>query len=97
MAYTGPYSLSARCGSEIISAIIFSFCGLSIFANNNLPKTKGNAMGFGWVAFGFSLSVAFPIVILGHISAWGNPAVVLGLWISGVLGTFLMQNNTATV
>ncbi|KAL4421889.1 hypothetical protein ABPG77_003691 [Micractinium sp. CCAP 211/92] len=81
----GGYSLAAKCGSEIIATCLVIYLGLSIIANELLPKTKGSRMGWLGVAFGFGLSFGVVIYMFGYISAHLNPASCLALWIIGKL------------
>ncbi|KAL6784513.1 hypothetical protein ACKKBF_B02105 [Auxenochlorella protothecoides x Auxenochlorella symbiontica] len=78
-----PYSLAAKCGSEIIATCITIYIGESILANEFLAKTKGNRMGWGFVAFGFGMSFGIAITLFNYISAHLNPASCLALWIIG--------------
>ncbi|KAL6785021.1 hypothetical protein ACKKBG_A02105 [Auxenochlorella protothecoides x Auxenochlorella symbiontica] len=78
-----PYSLAAKCGSEIIATCITIYIGESILANELLAKTKGNRMGWGFVAFGFGMSFGIAITLFNYISAHLNPASCLALWIIG--------------
>ncbi|KAL4423627.1 hypothetical protein ABPG77_009214 [Micractinium sp. CCAP 211/92] len=59
---------TGTCGSDL---------GLSIIANELLPKTKGSRMGWLGVAFGFGLSFGVVIYMFGYISAHLNPASCL--------------------
>lgn len=65
MGYNGPYSLGARAASECAATCISTYLGGCIIANALLSKTKGNAMGFGWIAFGAATAVGFGICMLG--------------------------------
>ncbi|KAJ3242179.1 hypothetical protein HDU81_006591 [Chytriomyces hyalinus] len=79
--YTGSYSLGTRCLTEFLATFIAIGFGEGIIANEVLPTTKGHALGFGWVAFGFGMSFTFAILIFGFASAHLNPAMLLSLWI----------------
>ncbi|KAJ3262424.1 hypothetical protein HDU77_000342 [Chytriomyces hyalinus] len=79
--YTGSYSLGTRCLTEFLATFCAIGFGEGIIANEVLPTTKGHALGFGWVAFGFGMSFTFAILIFGFASAHLNPAMLLSLWI----------------
>ncbi|KAJ3308318.1 hypothetical protein HDU76_004016, partial [Blyttiomyces sp. JEL0837] len=59
--------------------------GEGLVANELLPSTKGHAIGFGWIAFGFGLAFCFAIQFFGYSSAHLNPASCFNLWIRGEL------------
>lgn len=77
------YSLAAQCGSEMIASCLIIYLGESIIANELLAKTKGRAMGWGFVALGFGLAFGVGIMMFGYISAHVNPATCLALWVIG--------------
>ena len=77
------YSPAAIFASEAIAMTFTIYLGESIIANELLAATKGRAMGWGFVAFGFGLAFGFGIMILGYISAHLNPATCLALLILG--------------
>jgi glycerol uptake facilitator protein len=43
-------------------------------------------MGFGWIAFGFAFAFYVSLAIWNTVSAYMNPAFLLGLWVMGKLG-----------
>ena len=53
------YSNAAIFASEAISTTLAIYLGESIIANELLPKTKGRAMGWGFVALGFGMAFGF--------------------------------------
>ncbi|KAJ3099183.1 hypothetical protein HK100_004941, partial [Physocladia obscura] len=81
MPYTGAYSLGARCLTEFFGTFMAMGIGEGILANEMLPSTKGHALGFGFVAFGFAMAFTFAIQIFGFASAHINPTICLSLWI----------------
>jgi len=40
MGYVGPYSLRARCASEVVATLIGVFLGNAVIANTQLSRTK---------------------------------------------------------
>jgi hypothetical protein len=40
-------------------------------------------MPYGWIALGFGQAFFFPILVLGQVSAFINPAACLGAWVIG--------------
>ena len=40
MGYAGPYSLRARCASEVVATLIGVFLGNAVIANTQLSRTK---------------------------------------------------------
>ena len=82
--YTMTYTLLQKFGTEACSSFLAILFGLSVVANDHLLKTKGgNSVGFGFIAFGFGMSFAIPIVIFGFVSAHLNPAMCIALLILG--------------
>jgi len=76
------YTLLQKFGTEACSSFLAILFGLSVVANDHLSKTKGgNSVGFGFIAFGFGMSFAIPIVIFGFVSAHLNPAMCIALLI----------------
>jgi len=66
-------------GSEVCSSFLAILFGLSVVANDHLAKTKGSSFGFGFIAFGFGMAFALPLVIFGFVSAHLNPAMCIAL------------------
>ncbi|KAJ1568717.1 hypothetical protein HK405_014639 [Cladochytrium tenue] len=85
MGYTGAYSLGKRCLTEFLGMFVAISLGESLLANEMLPSTKGHAMGYGWVAYGFGLAFGVAIQFFSYASAHINPAMCLALWINGSL------------
>ena len=85
------YSLGTQCLTEFLGTLTAIYFGEAILANELLPKTKGHAVGFGWVALGFAFSFSFGIFLFTNVSAHLNPAFCLTLWINGII------NGTAFV
>ena len=66
----------------------------TVCKRNSTGKLKyiqfaGNAMGYLAMVLGLSGAQALAIVVLGFISAWGNPCIMLGLWITGTVSKLL--------
>ncbi len=78
------YTLLQKFGTEACSSFLAILFGLSVVANDHLLKTKGgNSVGFGFIAFGFGMSFAIPIIIFGFVSAHLNPAMCIALLVLG--------------
>lgn len=77
------YSLLAKFGTETLSSCLAMYFGLGVVANDHLCRTKGGKFGFGFIAFGFGMAFAIPIVMFGFVSAHLNPAMSLALFILG--------------
>jgi len=78
------YTLLQKFGTEACSSFLAILFGLSVVANDHLLKTKGgNSVGFGFIAFGFGMSFAIPIIIFGFVSAHLNPAMCIALLFLG--------------
>lgn len=77
------YSLIEKFGTEACSSFLAMLFGLSIVANDHLLKTKGHKIGFGFIAFGFGMAFAIPLVIFGFVSAHLNPAMCIALLLLG--------------
>lgn len=82
------YTLLQVFGSEVFSSFLAILFGLSVVANDHLAKTKGGGtVGFGFIAFGFGMAFAIPLVIFGFVSAHLNPAMCIALRILGKIST----------
>ncbi|AGE55952.1 glycerol uptake facilitator protein [Acanthocystis turfacea Chlorella virus MO0605SPH] len=77
------YSLLEKFGTEACSSFLAMLFGLSVVANDHLLKTKGHKIGFGFIAFGFGMAFAMPIIIFGFVSAHLNPAMCVALFVLG--------------
>ena len=78
------YNLLQKFGTEACSSFLAILFGLSVVANDHLLKTKGgNSVGFGFIAFGFGMSFAIPIIVFGFVSAHLNPAMCIALLVLG--------------
>jgi glycerol uptake facilitator protein len=76
------YNLLQIFASEVCSSFLAILFGLSVVANDHLAKTKGGkTVGFGFIAFGFGMAFAIPLVIFGFVSAHLNPAMCIALFI----------------
>lgn len=83
MGYVGRYSLGERFAAECIGTALFTYLSLSAVANNLLPRTKGHAMGFAWVALAFGVALGISVAAFAPISDHFNPGLVLGSAIAG--------------
>jgi glycerol uptake facilitator-like aquaporin len=63
------YSLAAKFCSEAVGMCLTIFLGEGIIANELLPSTKGQAMGFLAVAIGFAFAFGVNIAWFSAISA----------------------------
>ena len=81
-----PYPLSAKFATEVLSSALAMYIALGVIANNIFSRDRGGAFGFGFVAFGFGLAFAVPLVMFDFVSAHMNPAMTTALWITGVIG-----------
>ncbi|CAM9267683.1 unnamed protein product [Choristocarpus tenellus] len=59
--------------------------GDSVISNEVLKRTKGHALGLGFVAFGFGMAFFTAIIMFGHLSATVNPAMLLAKALLGRL------------
>ncbi|KAJ1568716.1 hypothetical protein HK405_014638 [Cladochytrium tenue] len=85
MGYTGPYSLGTRCLTEFLATFVAISLGESLLANEMLPSTKGHAMGYGWVVYGFGLAFGMAFQLFSYASSFANPALCLAMWINGAM------------
>lgn len=69
--------------SEFFGTMFLILLGVGVVANNLLTRTKGQNSGWLLINFGWALAV-----FTGVYAAWGtgghlNPAVTIGVWVSG--------------
>jgi len=69
--------------SELVGTAMLLLLGCGVVANVALTKTKGNAGGFLLVNFGWGLAVFAGVIVSQYSGAQLNPAVSLGLILTG--------------
>ena len=70
-------------GSEVVGTGILILLGVGVVANVVLPKTLGNGTGWLLINFGWGIGVFAGVFAAASSGAHINPAVTLGLWVSG--------------
>ena len=70
-------------GSEVTGTAILILLGVGVVANVSLPKSFGNAGGWIVIIFGWGLAVFAGVYAAASSGAHLNPAVTVGLWVSG--------------
>jgi len=70
-------------GSEVLGTAILILLGVGVVANVALPKTFGNAGGWIVIIFGWGLAVFAGVYAAASSGAHLNPAVTVGLLVSG--------------
>jgi glycerol uptake facilitator protein len=80
------YSLAAKFATEALSSFLAMYLGLGVVANDHLSRTKGGKHGFGFIAFGFGMAFAVPLMMFGFVSAHLNPAMCTALLVLGKIG-----------
>jgi glycerol uptake facilitator protein len=70
-------------GSEFVGTAVLLLLGIGVVANVSLPKTYGNGGGWLLINFGWGLAVFAGVFAGASSGAHINPAVTLGLWVSG--------------
>jgi glycerol uptake facilitator protein len=79
------YTLFEKCVTEFLSSVFFIFLGNGVIANELLSRTKGHAVGYGFVSVGFGFAIGFTIAMFGYCSANLNPAGVICGWLKGTI------------
>ncbi|KAL6763724.1 aquaporin-like protein [Haematococcus lacustris] len=79
------YGLGRRCCAELLGTMLAIYLGNSVVANALLPGSKGQGMGFGWLAVGYSFAFMFAGLLFSHVSAYLNPAFTLAAVVCGEL------------
>ena len=75
--------LSTVFASEVLGTAILILLGVGVVANVALPKTFGNGGGWIVIIFGWGLAVFAGVYAAASSGAHLNPAVTIGLWVSG--------------
>jgi len=70
-------------GSEVVGTGVLLLLGVGVVANVVLPKTLGNGTGWLLINFGWGIGVFAGVFAAASSGAHINPAVTLGLWVSG--------------
>ena len=70
-------------GSEVVGTGILLLLGVGVVANVVLPQTLGNAGGWLLINFGWGIAVFAGVFAAASSGAHLNPAVTLGLAVSG--------------
>ena len=70
-------------GSEVVGTGVLILLGVGVVANVVLPKTLGNGTGWLLINFGWGIGVFAGVFAAASSGAHLNPAVTLGLWVSG--------------
>jgi glycerol uptake facilitator protein len=70
-------------GSEVLGTAILILLGVGVVANVALPKTFGNSGGWIVIIFGWGLGVFAGVYAAATSGAHLNPAVTVGIWVSG--------------
>jgi glycerol uptake facilitator protein len=70
-------------GSEVTGTAILILLGVGVVANVSLPKSFGNGGGWIVIIFGWGLAVFAGVYAAASSGAHLNPAVTIGLWVSG--------------
>ncbi|MDJ0357970.1 MIP/aquaporin family protein [Paenarthrobacter sp. PH39-S1] len=69
--------------SEVMGTMMLTLLGCGVVANVALKGTKGNAGGFLMVNFGWGLAVMAGVFVAAKSGAQLNPAVTIGVLVSG--------------
>jgi glycerol uptake facilitator protein len=69
--------------SEVMGTMMLTLLGCGVVANVALKGTKGNAGGFHLVNWGWGLAVMAGVFVAAKSGAQLNPAVTVGVWLSG--------------
>ena len=70
-------------GSEVTGTALLILLGVGVVANVALGKTFGNGADWLLIAFGWGLAVFVGVYAAASSGAHLNPAVTIGLWVSG--------------
>jgi glycerol uptake facilitator protein len=78
-----PVSLLTVFGSEVTGTAILILLGVGVVANVLLAKSGGLGGGYIVIIFGWGLGVFAGVYAAATSGAHLNPAVTIGLWVSG--------------
>jgi glycerol uptake facilitator protein len=78
-----PVSLLTVFGSEVTGTAILILLGVGVVANVLLAKSGGLGGGYIVIIFGWGLAVFAGVYAAATSGAHLNPAVTIGLWVSG--------------
>jgi glycerol uptake facilitator protein len=78
-----PVGLWTVFGSEFVGTAMLILLGVGVVANVALAKTYGNGPNWLLINFGWGLAVFAGVYAGATSGAHINPAVTLGLWVSG--------------
>jgi len=70
-------------GSEVIGTAFLTLLGVGVVANVALPKTFGNGGGWIVIVWGWGIAVFAGVYAAAKSGGHLNPAVTVGLWVSG--------------
>ena len=70
-------------GSEVVGTALLILLGVGVVANVALARTFGNGADWLLIAFGWGLAVFVGVYPGASSGAHLNPAVTIGLWVSG--------------
>ena len=70
-------------GSEVVGTALLILLGVGVVANVALAKTFGNGANWLLISFGWGLAVFVGVYGAATSGAHLNPAVTIGLWVSG--------------
>jgi glycerol uptake facilitator protein len=70
-------------GSEVVGTAILILLGVGVVANVSLAKSGGLGGGYIVIIFGWGLGVFAGVYAAASSGAHLNPAVTVGLWVSG--------------
>ncbi|NMD55139.1 MULTISPECIES: MIP/aquaporin family protein [Tsukamurella] len=76
-------SLAAVFTSEVLGTSILLLLGCGVVANAVLPKTKGSDANFLMIGFGWGIAVFAGVYVAYRSGAHLNPAVTVGILVSG--------------
>lgn len=83
LAASPPPSLAAVFTSEVFGTAILLLLGCGVVANAILPKTKGSNANFLMIGFGWGIAVFAGVYVAYRSGAHLNPAVTVGILVSG--------------
>jgi glycerol uptake facilitator protein len=78
-----PVGLWTVFGSEVTGTAILLLLGIGVVANVSLARSYGNGPNWLLICFGWGLAVFAGVYAAATSGAHLNPAVTVGLWVSG--------------